>query len=92
MINILEQVHKAGYIYNDLKLDNFLLGYREQLPKNISRGNCFENVNINLIDFGLTDRYIDVETGKHKPSQEMNQFKGNLLFSSQYQLSFQTPS
>ena len=25
ILDILEQVHGAGYIYNDLKLDNFLL-------------------------------------------------------------------
>lgn len=27
VINILEQIHSAGYVYNDLKLDNLLLDY-----------------------------------------------------------------
>ena len=26
VINILEAVHEAGYVYNDIKLDNILIG------------------------------------------------------------------
>jgi serine/threonine protein kinase len=31
IINILENVHKADYIYNDLKLDNLLFDYYDYL-------------------------------------------------------------
>ena len=38
---ILEQIHNSGYIYNDLKLDNILLGFGQKLPADCSFGNCF---------------------------------------------------
>ena len=28
MLTTLESVHKAGYVFNDLKLDNLMVGYR----------------------------------------------------------------
>ena len=27
MLNIFEQIHSAGYVYNDLKLDNLLFDF-----------------------------------------------------------------
>jgi serine/threonine protein kinase len=32
LLKLLEQIHNAGYVYNDLKLDNILVGYKDQLP------------------------------------------------------------
>lgn len=31
MLNILEKIHRAGFIYNDLKLDNLLYDYNDSL-------------------------------------------------------------
>ena len=65
MIDILEMVHKSGYIYGDLKLDNILAGFEDILPDEAS-GNAFSNVSLNLIDFGFATKYID-QSGNHLP-------------------------
>lgn len=59
LLDILETIHSAGYIYNDLKLDNILLGYNQKLPVNCSQGNCFESTDINLVDFGFATSYLN---------------------------------
>ena len=59
LLDILEMIHNTGFIYNDLKLDNILIGYGQRLPLDCSQGNCFENIKINLVDFGFATRYID---------------------------------
>ena len=59
LLNLLEVIHDAGLVYNDLKCDNILLDHGEQLP-NLSKNayvNCFENVHLNLIDFGLCSNW-----------------------------------
>ena len=33
LINSLERIHNAGYVYNDLKLDNLLLDYKTDVKK-----------------------------------------------------------
>ena len=59
LLNIMEQIHNSGYVYNDLKLDNLLIGYNDQLPSKYIEGNCFEYVSINIVDFGFVTKYID---------------------------------
>ena len=55
LLQIYERIHLAGYTYNDLKLDNILIG-RESGQK------LHE---IRLTDFGFAERYMDDE-GSHK--------------------------
>ena len=54
-------IHEAGYIYNDLKLDNILIGDDMSLPH--AKQSLYK---IRLIDFGLCKRYIH-ESGAHIP-------------------------
>lgn len=82
LLNILEQIHDSGYIYNDLKLDNLLIGYNDQLPSEYCAGNCFEYVNISIVDFGFVTRYIDEANQKHLPVQNVKVFRGNIMFAS----------
>ena len=37
----LEAVHKAGYVYNDLKLDNLMVGYRQTIYKKTDGSSMF---------------------------------------------------
>lgn len=52
MIDLLEQLHGAGYVHNDVKLENFVLG----LGKKSRR--------LHLIDLGFSMRYIDKKTNQ----------------------------
>ena len=89
MLNILETVHNAGIIYNDLKFDNLLFGYGQKLPKDCQNNkNCFANMKFNLIDFGLAQSYINPKTGHHLEQDKEKYMRGNFLFGSIDQLSF----
>ena len=57
-----------GYIHNDLKLDNILIGNDD--PSTIY-----------LIDFGTSTKYLDTD-GAHIQNKRLGSFTGNLLFSS----------
>jgi len=58
LVELLQVIHKAGYIYNDLKPDNILLGYNEQPPQWPELGNCFKDLTINLVDFGFATPFV----------------------------------
>lgn len=61
-------MHDLGYIHNDIKLDNILIGYKD--PSQLY-----------LIDFGLTCKYLD-EDGRHVEKEFLKKFSGNFLFAS----------
>jgi serine/threonine protein kinase len=83
-------VHKSGYIYGDLKLDNILAGCGETIPDGPT-DNAFSNVSLNLIDFGFATKYLDSK-GSHLPDKHIELFQGNLIFSSVSQLKFRSTS
>ena len=70
LLNILEKVHRAGVVFNDLKMDNIMVADAQTLSKGIV-----------LIDFGLASRY-QTQTGEHIRQQRSQGFKGNLIFAS----------
>ena len=80
LIDILEKVHRAGFVYNDLKLDNIMLAlnYKDYFNED----KCFKNEIINLIDFGFASSYIDIQTGHFLQKKTISKFRGNLLFAS----------
>ena len=84
VLNILETVHWAGVVYNDLKFDNILLSYRQEMQRDSKSNstNCFANVQLNLIDFGLAQFYIDRNSGEHREREIERFMKGNFMFGS----------
>ena len=94
LLNLLEVIHDADMVYNDLKFDNILLDYGEQLPK-ISQNtytNCFQNVHLNLIDFGLASNWKNLKTGQHHEDEKVSYFKGNIYFASANKMMYRRPS
>jgi len=61
----LKILHDAGYVYNDVKLDNIMTEYNHKLPKTYIKENCFEGVKLFLIDYGFATVYRDLITGKY---------------------------
>ena len=64
----MEVLHNIGYVHNDLKLDNILIGYKD--PSKVF-----------LIDFGLSCKYLD-ENGQHIKKEHIKKFSGNFMFAS----------
>ena len=63
LIDIFKVIHEAGYVFNDLKLDNLLLDFGIDIHKNNdSTENIFKNNTVNIIDFGFATRYVDRKT------------------------------
>jgi serine/threonine protein kinase len=54
VITRLQFVHKCGILYRDIKPHNFLMGVGEKGSRKVY-----------LVDFGLSKRYLDRETGEH---------------------------
>ena len=93
IIDMLEQIHAAGFIYNDLKLDNLLLTHRnKETNLKADSADFFKNNEISMIDFGFATRYLDSETGLHCEKELLNIFRGNIVFASTNQLKFYSTS
>lgn len=69
LINILEQLHDAGVLHRDIKLQNFLTGY----------GNSSAFF---VCDFGLSDFYVDPTTNQHIPLTKGHSRYGTVRYAS----------
>ena len=80
LLRCLEIMHENGYIHNDLKADNILVGdhayfnelKEEQVCKRLEQLRLDK---IYLIDFGVATKYR-LENGDHKPLTKTNRFRG----------------
>ncbi|CAD8069922.1 unnamed protein product [Paramecium sonneborni] len=58
MIDIISLLHSRGYLYRDVKPENFLTGINKKYNT------------IYIIDFGLSKKFKDKKTGEHIPYKE----------------------
>ena len=100
IVGILEKIHKNGYIFNDLKPDNILVG---NITLNEAKKEILKNKNnpelnskmledmqlfkLRFIDFGLVTRFLD-QKGEHIKDGISDKFKGSMLFASKNSFKF----
>ena len=89
IINVLERLHNHGFVFNDLKPDNIVVGnvslddYSEQDLQRINH----QLWKLRLIDFGLASKIYD-DNGNHIQQELCDKFKGSMLFASQHVFNF----
>ena len=83
MVYLFEHLHRCGKIYNDLKLDNILVGDKDSSIESLSK--------ITLIDFGLCSSYLD-ESGNHIKDEPQKYFMGNMAMASVNAMNFRSVS
>jgi serine/threonine protein kinase len=79
-------MHQAGFLYNDLKLNNIVIG---DAPEYKDHDQTLHK--IRLIDFGLTQKFQD-NTGNHVALKKHGTFKGNIIFASKNAFNLLTQS
>ena len=90
-----------GYIFNDLKPDNILVGNEPFLDsiveQQVNRNNDQDSnkdrhlYKISMIDFGLVSRYKR-RSGEHIKEGIYGKFKGSIIFASKHLFNFQMSS
>jgi serine/threonine protein kinase len=70
MIERMQIMHEMGFIYRDVKPDNFLIGqYKKQTI-------------VFMIDMGLVKRYKDPKSGKHVTEKPVKFLTGTARYAS----------
>jgi len=91
LVSALEEIHRLGYCYNDIKPDNILVGklplrtLRKKLKT--TKDDLEEYSQLHLIDFGLVSRF-ETPDGAHIEPGISDKFKGSMLFASKYVFNF----
>lgn len=83
ILEIFEKIHYSGFTYNDLKLDNIMIGDQFNSISSLKE--------IRLVDFGFAAKYRD-ESQQHLPQENTEVFRGNLIFATPSQFEFKSTS
>lgn len=78
LLDQIKLIHESGFTFNDIKLDNILVGY----PSTMEHYKDYLH-KIRIIDFGLAMKYLD-DKGQHIPATKQKFFQGNLIFASKH--------
>lgn len=82
LLTVFREIHSAGYAYNDLKLDNLMIGHGQKMRKlkSSDESSALEGASLHLVDFGYASKFM--KNKKHIKLEEQKSFKGNMMFSS----------
>ena len=78
LLERLKALHALGYVHNDLKPENMVVGHTDPST-------------IHLIDFGLATKFRE-EDNSHIPKSQATIFNGNVLFASPHKAKLVTAS
>lgn len=77
VLDMIEIIHGAGYVHNDISLDKIHLGTNQKF--NLIRRrryevfeSMFDDKSLHIIDFTFMTPYINFETGKHLKKEKVN--------------------
>lgn len=74
VLDALEIIHNAGYVYNDLSLDKILVGHNQTVTcdqTNNNTANSFERITFHLVDFSHLSKYTNRSTGGHLKQEKV---------------------
>ena len=91
ILTTLEAVHKAGYVFCDLKLDNLMTGYKQTVYKEKGDKSILRDCSLHLVDFGYSTKYLDSKKN-HIAKKKIDTFRGNIIFGSYDQCDFYATS
>jgi serine/threonine protein kinase len=86
LLDSMRLIHQSGFLYNDLKLNNIVVGDAAELPDHTKTLH-----KIRVIDFGLAQKYIEAD-GNHIAMTKQGTFKGNIIFASKNAFNLLTQS
>ena len=60
LLTLIQDIHSAGFAYNDLKLDNIMVGYGQRMVKvkPHEEKSSFSDVSLHLVDFGYSSKFM----------------------------------
>jgi serine/threonine protein kinase len=70
LLQRIEYMHEKGFIHRDIKPENFVIGLNDK------------SSTVYIIDFGLSKRYKDKNTGQHIPYRENRHLVGTARYAS----------
>lgn len=79
----MQSLHSLGYLHNDIKPENILIGIAPESIKASSASSTQDIIFLHLIDFGISSSYLNTEGLHYEDSfDQALQFRGNIIFSS----------
>lgn len=91
LLDQLRMIHEAGYVHNDLKLDNVVLPNAPHV-EDLQDLNKIAPLKLLIIDYGFATSYVDRMTGQHVEQREELTFSGNIMLASANKLKMMTSS
>ena len=72
ILDILEVVHRAGYVHNDISLDQILLAQGQKIQINDpERDNFFDEKSFHMNNIAYMTPYIDFKSKKHLKQEKV---------------------